>query len=139
MIDLKINLLDPECMPYKKYPTDAGIDLKCNEDVLILPGETRLIPSGICVAIPVGYVGDISPRSSISMKGIVIQGKIDPEYRGQVGIIATNCSNVAQHFVKHERIAQLILLKIDYPCIRIVEELDNTDRGNKGYGSTGNK
>lgn len=134
---MKIKLLDPKCMPYKKYTDDAGIDLKSRIDSVLWPGITKMLPAGICIAVPQGYVGDISPRSSISIKGLVIQGKVDCGYSGEVGIIATNTTNEFIHIEKGARIAQLVLMQISTEEIEIVDELPESDRGTGGFGSTG--
>jgi len=134
---MRVKLLDEECMPYKYYLKDAGVDLRCRVDTVIYPGFTEIIPAGICVEIPEGFVGDISPRSSISTRGIVIQGKIDPGYTGEVGIIAANTTNAPVKLKKGDRIAQLILIKIACEEIEIVSELSASDRNDNGFGSTG--
>lgn len=134
---MKIKLLDPECMPFKKYQDDAGIDIKSRIDIDVWPGITEVLPAGISIAVPQGYVGDISPRSSISMKGLVIQGKVDTGYTGEVGIICTNVTNEPLHIQKGARIAQLVLMRISTEDIEIVDELPESDRGTGGFGSTG--
>lgn len=134
---MKIKLLDKGCKPFKKFPTDAGWDLICRESVRICPGETVLIPTGVGMAIPTGHVGDISPRSSGSKKGLVIQGKVDAEYRGEVQIIATNCGKRAITVDKGERIAQLVIMRIHNDWLEEVDELDMTPRGENGFGHTG--
>jgi len=134
---MNVVLLDPACMPFKKYDTDAGMDLRCAEETIIFPGETRVIPSGVCVAVPYGHVGDISPRSSVSIDGIAIQGKIDHGYTGEVKIIATNCGEERKQFNRGDRIAQLILIPVAYESIEIVSELPESPRGEKGFGHSG--
>ena len=134
---MKFKLLEPGCEPYKKYFSDAGYDLKASVDAIICPGETVKIGAGIAVEIPYGYVGDISPRSSVSLRGLVIQGKVDPEYRGEVGIIVTNASNKAQRIARGERIAQLVVLPCLIEEIDMVDELGATERNANGFGSTG--
>ena len=136
---MKIKLLDPECKPYRKYDTDAGIDLRARESCIIYPGEAVKIPAGICVEIPTGHVGDISPRSSVSLQGLAIQGKVDSGYTGEVGIIAINCVNKAIKITKGDRIAQLVVLPVEIGDMEIVEELPESERGGKGFGSTGEK
>ena len=99
----------------------------------------KLVPTGIQMAIPVGYYGRVAPRSGLSCKGLDIgAGVIDAGYRGEIKILAINNSN-KDFFVKRgERIAQLIVTKIaDSPTLSVVDELPSSDRGASGFGSTG--
>lgn len=136
---MKIFVQHPDLAPYKKYPTDAGWDLRAGETTVIYPGQTRVIPAGIKVEIPQGYVGIIKPRSSVFRKGIIIDGVIDPDYRGEVGIM---CNNTADHkhvITRGERIAQLLVIPCLVQELEFVSELElsETDRGEGGFGSTG--
>ena len=135
---MKIKLLDPDCMPYKKYSTDAGIDLRASKDAIIHPGDTLKIGAGIAVEIPSGYVGDIRPRSSISTRGLILPiGTVDAGYAGEIGIILINASNRAQMITRGERIAQLVVTPCLIEEIEIVDELPESERGAQGFGSTG--
>lgn len=135
---LKFKILDPECMPYKKYPTDAGYDLRAREATQVIPGGMVKIGAGVAVEIPPGHVGDIRPRSSISAKGLVLPiGTVDPGYTGEVGIILINAGNKAEYITKGERIAQLVVLPCLSEDIEVVNELPESDRGKQGFGSTG--
>jgi dUTP pyrophosphatase len=126
-------------MPYKKYSTDAGLDLRSSKDAIIHPGDTLKISAGIAVEIPKGYVGDIRPRSSISTRGLILPiGTVDAGYVGEIGIILINASKRAQMITKGERMAQLVVT----PCliaeeIETVDELPESERGAQGFGSTG--
>ena len=135
---MKFKIIDPECVPYKKYPTDAGYDLKSSESIVICPGEVKKIGAGICAEIPKGYVGDIRPRSSISARGLILPlGTVDYGYTGEIGIILINTSRYATHITKGERIAQLVITPCLTEDIEIVDELPESERGANGFGSTG--
>ena len=134
---MKFKLLDKDCTPYKHYLTDAGYDLRSREATIVCPGGVVKIGAGVAVDIPDGYVGDISPRSSASLRGLVIQGKVDPGYTGEVGITVINVGNKAERIGKGERIAQLVVLPCLIEDIEIVDELPESDRGMQGFGSTG--
>lgn len=145
---LRIKNHDP-CLPaYNKGHTfDAGIDLYCAEDT-ILPGITVIgdpikvtrVPTNISVAIPVGYVGDIRPKSGLSSKGWLIHyGTVDSGYRGLIQVNVSNLSLEDRTFKKGDKLAQLVLLPLAIYDIEIVDELPPSvdDRGEGGFGSTG--
>lgn len=123
----------------------AGADLyACTlEDIVINPGETKLVPTGLAMEIPVGYGGFIYARSGLATKkGLAPANKvgvIDADYRGEVMVALYNQSNTEQKIEKNERIAQLVIapfLKVDF---KEVETLEETVRGTGGFGSTGTK
>lgn len=123
----------------------AGADLyACIDDVVtIKPGETKMIPTGLAMEIPVGYAGLIYARSGLaSKKGLAPANKVgvvDSDYRGEVMVALHNHSNEEKSIEPDERIAQLVVapfLKVDF---NIVDELNETDRGEGGFGSTGTK
>lgn len=123
----------------------AGADLYAaiDENVTLQPGETKLIPTGLSMAIPTGMVGLIFARSGISIKrGLAPANKvgvIDSDYRGEVMVALYNQSNVEQTVEIGERIAQFILMPYIKADFNEVEDLDDTSRGNGGFGSTGTK
>ena len=123
----------------------AGADLYAciDEEITLAPGETKLIPTGLAMEIPVGYGGFIYARSGLaSKKGLAPANKVgvvDADYRGEVMVALYNQSSNEQTIAPQERIAQLIIapfLKVDF---KEVEELNDTERGTGGFGSTGNK
>lgn len=132
---------------------DVGLDIKSIEDVVLRPGETRVVKTGLRVELPAEYEAQVRPRSSISKKGILIHlGTVDNGYRGEIGVTATNlassgdknwCEVSLDHprtikIRKNDRIAQLVVKKYEeVELIKVQEVEDNTDRGSKGYGSTG--
>ena len=139
--ELKIKKLDPEAIiPTKANKTDAGYDLYALEDVEIPAINHRLIKTGISMAIPEGYVGLIWPRSGLAYKsGLdVFAGVIDAGYRGDVGVILYN-SRVNNHYQvkKGDRIAQILFQKVKTFNLVEVDDLDASQRGEGGFGSTG--
>lgn len=118
------------------YAADDSI-----ERVVILPGGRALIPTGLQIALPVGYEAQIRPRSGLALKsGITVlnsPGTIDSDYRGDVGVILVNHSSEPFTVVQGDRIAQMVIAKHEQAEFICVNELNETDRGNGGFGSTG--
>ncbi|MHB0975976.1 MAG: dUTP diphosphatase [Candidatus Aquicultorales bacterium] len=140
-IDLK--RLDPE-LPVPKYAHegDAGCDLYSAVDTVIGPGERALVPTGIAIAIPAGYGGFVQPKSGLAAKyGISIvntPGLIDCQYRGEIKVILINTDPSDPFIVaKGDKIAQLVIQKVESVTFDEVDELDATVRGAGGFGSTG--
>jgi len=128
--------------PYKAHPTDAGWDLPSAEDVVIGPGDRRIVDTGISLETPVGYFAMITPRSGLAAKhGITIvnaPGIIDSHYRGNLKVILLNTSTTAFGIKKNDRIAQLIFMgHLAEATLNEVDSLNDTDRGSGGLGSTG--
>lgn len=138
---MKIKLLDPECKPYKKHYSDAGIDLKsANESFIILKDETATINTGIKMEIPIGYCAMIFPRSGLGSKGLVLRntvGIIDSDYRGEVMLKVKNTGDEPIVINQYDRIAQMLIIPITLGKIEYVEELSDTERGEGGFGHTG--
>ena len=134
-------LLDDKCAPFKAHEDDAGWDLKAriNEAVIIPPGGRTTIPTGIKMLIPRGHVGDIRPRSGlIKHLGLMAAyGTIDAGYTGEICVTIINLSGAHQRIDPYDRIAQMVVLPVPLTSVAIVEELEETDRGSKGFGSTG--
>ncbi len=130
-------------VPSYQTPGSAGLDLSAalTEAVVLSPGERRLVPTGIAVAIPVGFEGQVRPRSGWALKagiGIVNSpGTIDSDYRGEIGVVLINWG--AQPFTVEPlaRIAQLVIAPVTQVRVSLAEQLDATERGAGGYGSTG--
>jgi dUTP pyrophosphatase len=140
-MDLKIKLLDKKCMPYKKYATDAGIDLKARLNKLVSVSQftTETIPTGVCVDIPEGYVGLITPRSSMNKIGVSSEiGTIDEGYTGEIAVCITNNTGTPYHINPYDRIGQLVIVPM-YCVTNLIEvdEFPNKERGDNGFGSTG--
>lgn len=142
-IVLPIKRLDPSVeLPSYAYKGDAGLDLRSNEDVTLAPLERRLVSTGLAVAIPDGYAGFVQPRSGLALReGLSMAntpGLIDAHYRGELKVCAVNLdAEKPVHIERGERIAQLVIQKVPTVCLRVVSELDETDRGSGGFGSSG--
>lgn len=127
------------------YATDgaAGMDLCAYEEVFLLPLERKLVPTGLKMQIPVGYEGQVRPRSGLALRhgvGIVnAPGTIDCDYRGEVGVILVNLGSEPVRLAKGERIAQIVFCPVTKAHIVEVDEdaLNSTERGEGGFGSTG--
>lgn len=126
-------------LPRRHSEKAAGIDLCSGElSFSLYAGQTRKVATGWKIAIPDGFVGLVKDRSSMALRGLVTQGGvIDSDYRGEVHVILHNNSSDIQHIAPGDRIAQLVLLlSIEVPIVE-VDELDETERGENGFGSTG--
>ena len=144
---LKIQVINKGHQPLPKYatPQSAGMDLRANleEPIILRPLERRLIPTGLHIALPAGYEAQVRPRSGLALKkGITVlksPGTIDADYRGEVGVLLINLSQ--DDFVVNdgERIAQMVIARHEQGEFETVEVLDETERGEGGYGHTGVK
>jgi dUTP pyrophosphatase len=139
---IKFNKLDPKArVPLRANPTDAGADLYSVEDVVIQPLERKIVSTGIRIKIPEGYYGRIAPRSGLAVKqGVdVLAGVIDSNYTGEIKVVLLNTDKSNTFFVKAgDRIAQLIIEDhFNFDFVEVVEDLEVTDRGDKGFGSSG--
>ncbi len=134
--------LDQELpVPTNAHIGDAAVDLHSRVDVTLVPGERRSIPTGIAVAIPVGYAGFVLPRSGHAMRlgvGVVNgPGLIDSGYRGEISVLLINHGADEVTFVRGDRIAQLAIVPVPEVAWVEVDDLDETGRGHGGFGSTG--
>ena len=142
-IQLPIKRLDPTVeLPSYAYTGDAGLDLRSAEDVDLAPFERKLISTGLAIAIPDGYAGFVQPRSGLALKkGLSMAntpGLIDAHYRGELKVCAINLdSKETIHIERGERIAQLVIQQVPVVERIEVDELDQTDRGTGGFGSSG--
>lgn len=143
MSDLRIQIIatSPECIPTYATPDSAGMDLKASESVELLPGERKQVPTGIRMAIPKGYEGQIRPRSGLAWKtGLSIPnapGTIDSDYRGEIKVILINLGHEMVKIAKGDRIAQLVISPVVRAELEACDHLDDTERGVGGFGSTG--
>jgi len=121
----------------------AGLDLRaCLVDAIeIAPGESALIPTGWCIAIPIGFEGQVRPRSGLALKHRLMvvnsPGTIDADYRGEMKVLLGNFGQAAFRIEHGDRIAQLVIAPVARALIQQVQSLDSTGRGASGYGSTG--
>lgn len=134
---LKIMMEDDAYIPVRAHADDAGLDLRSREDKWVHPGCHEFFDTGIHVAIPPGYVGMISSKSGLMRKGLTARGVIDSSYRGSIGVVLYNHGNEGYLVKAGDKITQLILMPIEIPVLKFVDELDDTERGSDGFGSTG--
>ena len=145
MIKIKVVNRGHQQLPTYATPQSAGMDLRANLDapITLHPMERRLIPTGLHIALPEGYEAQVRPRSGLALKhGLTVlntPGTIDADYRGEIGVVLINLSQ--QDFVINdgERIAQMVIARHEQGDFVVVEELDETERGEGGYGHTGVK
>ncbi len=121
----------------------SGMDLRAAiyEETIIPPMGIALIPTGLIVSIPPGFEGQVRPRSGLALKhGITVlntPGTIDSDYRGEVAVILINLCNSPYTVRRGDRIAQLVIARVTYAEIRVVSQIDDSDRGEGGFGHTG--
>ncbi|MBI3299700.1 MAG: dUTP diphosphatase [Elusimicrobia bacterium] len=125
-------------LPTRAHADDAGLDLYALSEVTLEPGKCFVVPTGIALAIPPGYVGLVADRSSLARKGIkTAGGVIDAGYRGEVGAVLWNISRESVTLVRGDRVAQLLIVPVAVPAVKEVPSLTESKRGKKGFGSTG--
>ena len=144
VLDLPVLRLDPDLpLPAYARPGDAGIDLLAREDVTLAAGGGRaLVPTGVAIALPEGYAGFVQPRSGLAFKhGVTClntPGLIDSGYRGELKVCLINHDPTVDFEVaRGERIAQLVVQAVEHVNFVEVDDLDESSRGDKGFGSTG--
>ena len=142
-VTIPVRQLDAEIeLPQAQNRGDAGYDLRSAADLSLAPGERALIPTGIAIAIPIGYAGFVQPRSGLAIKnGIGVlnsPGLIDSGYRDELKVILINTDKTETFEIKKgDRIAQLVIQKYETVNWNIVDDLEDSDRGTGGFGSTG--
>ena len=143
MVKVKIKKIKEVKTPYYAHKGDAGVDLYAAEDCLLKPMERKLISTGIKMAIPPGYEGQIRPKSGLAIEhGISFVnsvGTIDSGYRGEIKIPCINLGDKEFKIKKDNKIAQMVFNKVEEVDFEEVDELDKTTRGEGGFGSTGLK
>lgn len=145
MIEIKV--INKGHHPLPQYATEqsAGMDLRANidEQIVIQPMQRLLIGTGLHIALPKGYEAQIRPRSGLALKhGITVlnsPGTIDADYRGEIGVLLVNLSDKDFVINDGERIAQMVIARHEQAQFALVEALDETERGEGGYGHTGVK
>ena len=143
MIEVRFVKLDPQVeTPALAHRGDAGYDLTSRADLTLEPGERALVPTGIAVSIPEGFAGFLQPRSGLAVKhGVSIvntPGLIDSHYRGEIKVILVNLDPKQSFEVKRgDKICQLVFQKVEEVRFQEVDRLDETARGEGGFGSTG--
>lgn len=134
-------LCEEAVIPEYQTAGSAGMDICTIDEFILMPGERKIFQTGLAVAVEDGYEVQVRARSGLSSKqGVTVingVGTIDSDYRGQIGVPLVNLSNVVVHIHAGDRIAQLVVNKIEQPEIVVVNELGETIRGTGGFGSTG--
>jgi dUTP pyrophosphatase len=138
---IPVTLSEGATMPSYKTRGAAGMDLCCAEDVVLEPLQRKLVPTGVRMAIPEGYEGQVRPRSGLAIKhGLSMvnsPGTIDSDYRGDIGVIVINLGSETVRLAAGERIAQLVICPVTRARLVQTDELASTERGEGGFGSTG--
>ena len=142
MITVKVKKVkDNAIVPKYAQHGDAGVDLYAAEDYTLQPGERTVVATGIAIAIPRGYEAQVRPKSGRAAKeGLSVvnsPGTIDADYRGEVGVIAINLGNEAIKIEQGQKVAQMVFNQVEEALFEEVKELEETKRGDGGFGSTG--
>ena len=142
---MKVSVINRSPWPLPEYATalSAGLDLKADisEPITLQPLQRALVPTGLFIALPKGFEAQVRPRSGLAAKhGITVlntPGTVDADYRGEIKVILVNLSHEPFEIVPGERIAQMVVARHETVEWEAVQELDSTDRGAGGFGSTG--
>ena len=139
---LKFKRIHPDAiLPAYAHPSDAGMDVKSVEDTVIPARGRALVHTGLVMLLPPMYEAQVRPRSGLALKsGITVlntPGTIDSGYRGEVGVILFNTTDVDFPVKKGDKVAQLVIAPVTQPAIEETDSIDETDRGAGGFGSTG--
>jgi dUTP pyrophosphatase len=143
-VELRVKRLDRGLpLPDYAHQGDAGLDLFAAEDVTLSPGHRSLVGTGVAVAIPEGFAGFVQPRSGLAVRQglsfVNTPGLIDSHYRGEIRVVAVNLDPTSTIEIRRgDRIAQLVVQRVERCTLVEVDELDDTARGEGGFGSTGN-
>ena len=141
---LKFKRVHPDAiLPAYAHPSDAGMDIRSVEDLTIGPGKRALVKTGLVMLLPPNYEAQVRPRSGLALKkGVTVlntPGTIDADYRGEIGVVLINLSNEDFVVEDGERIAQMVIARHEQGEFVPVDVLDETERGEGGYGHTGVK
>ena len=141
MLKIKIKKVADVKTPFYAHKGDSGVDLYAAEEYLLKPMERKLIPSGIKIAVPFGYEAQIRPKSGLSMEHgishINCVGTIDSSYRGEIKVPLINFSDKPYKIEKGKKIGQMVFAKVEEAIFEETDELGETTRNDKGFGSTG--
>jgi dUTP pyrophosphatase len=142
-VDVLVQRVDPEVdLPAYAHPGDAGLDLVTTVAAVVEPGERVLLPTGIAIALPEGYAAFVHPRSGLAVRyGVSLvnsPGTIDAGYRGEIAVSVINLDpSGSVTFARGDRIAQLVIQRVEHAVLHEVESLPGSDRGGGGFGSSG--
>ena len=139
---LRFKKVHPDAvLPSYAHPSDAGMDVRSVEDLVLAPGRRALVHTGLVMLLPPGYEAQVRPRSGLALKsGVTVlntPGTIDSGYRGEVGVILINLGDSEFQVRKGDKVAQLVIAPVTQPEIAEADAVDETDRGAGGFGSTG--
>lgn len=143
MLPIALQRLDPHLpVPTYAQPGDAGVDLRTTVDVTIAPGARVLVPTGIAIALPEGYAAFVHPRSGLALRSglsvVNTPGTIDAGYRGEISVVLINHdTDLPIELARGDRVAQLVIQRVEQAVFEVVETLDDSARGTGGYGSSG--
>lgn len=143
MVEVLVTRLDPGIpLPAYEQPGDAGADLRSAVDITLAPGERAMVPTGIAIALPDGHAAFVHPRSGLAIKHglsmVNTPGTIDAGYRGEISVLLINHDPSEPIDIKRgDRIAQLIIQKVEHAAFVEAAELPDSSRGSRGFGSTG--
>ncbi|GAA3236516.1 hypothetical protein GCM10017691_34820 [Pseudonocardia petroleophila] len=141
-LDVRVVRLDPALpLPARARPDDAGVDLSCTDDVVLAPGRRELVGTGIAIALPPGFAGFVHPRSGLAARtGLSIvnaPGTVDAGYRGEIRVCLVNLGQDEVRLSRGDRIAQLVVQRVEQVRFVEVDALPGSERGTGGHGSTG--
>lgn len=139
---LRFRKIHPDAvLPSYAHPSDAGMDVRSVDDLVIAPGKRALVHTGLVMLLPPMYEAQVRPRSGLALKsGVTVlntPGTIDSGYRGEVGVILANFGEADFRVKKGDKIAQIVIAPVTQPTIEETDCMDETDRGTGGFGSTG--
>jgi dUTP pyrophosphatase len=143
VVHVLIKRLDPEIpLPVRAHPGDAGADLFAAADVELAPGQRAVVPTGVAIALPDGYAAFVHPRSGLAARhGVTLvnaPGTVDAGYRGEIRVTLLNTdARNSVRFQRGDRIAQLVIQRVERPMFHEVDTLPGSARGDGGFGSTG--
>lgn len=141
-MEIKVKLYSgcDDLMPVKAHSDDAAYDLRSRCDIVLEPGVSTLVPTGVYIELPVGYEAQIRPRSGLALKHDLMltnsPGTVDAGYRGEIGVIMYNAGRAAFSITRGDRIAQMVICRLPEVELVQADELNSTLRGEGGFGST---
>lgn len=142
-LDVLVTLLDDDALvPAYSHPGDAGADLVTTRDVELGPLQREIVPTGVAIALPEGYAAFVHPRSGLAARhGITVvnaPGTVDAGYRGEIKVVLANTDpHETVRLRRGDRVAQLVIQRVEHACFTPVDRLDETERGTGGFGHTG--
>ena len=135
---MKVVLDKDAILPTRAHDLDAGYDLYSREDAVVYAGDSWTFDTGVHMAIPEGWVGDVKSKSGMMMKyNLITDGTVDAGYTGSIRVKLFNLSRCAVSIIKGQKIAQIVIKRIATPDLDVVDRLEVTERGDGGFGSTG--